>query len=137
LRELEALCIDKDSASKAEILKARKVREDKYLGVALVKGADRIRHSRLMDDLINQFKMGHNNYPQNVTVAYNLLINYRVTGQSTARIINDSESMSFATLEKEKRDLTLIRCFRCQKKRTLCKPLPRDKERGRCRCRRR
>jgi hypothetical protein len=116
LRELEVFGIDKDSATKAEILKARKVREDNYLGMALVKGADRMRYSRLMDDLINQFTMGHNNYPQNVTAAYNLLINYRVTGQSTARIINDSESMSFATVEKEKRDLTLIRCFRCQKK---------------------
>jgi hypothetical protein len=69
-----------------------------------------------MDDLINQFTMGHNNYPKNFTAAYNLLINYRVTGQSTARIINDSESMSFATVEKEKRDLTLSRCFRCHKK---------------------
>jgi hypothetical protein len=116
LREHEVLGIDKDSATKTEILKARKVGEDKYLGMALIKGADRMRYSRLMEDLINQFTMGHNNYPQNVTAAYNLLINYRVTGQSTARIINDSESMSFATVEKEKRDLTLIRCFRCQKK---------------------
>jgi hypothetical protein len=116
LRELEVLGIDKDSATKAEILKARKVGEDKYLGMALVKGADRMRYSRLMDDLINQFTMGHKNYPQNVTAGYNLLINYRVTGQSTARIINYSESMSFATVEKERRDLTLIRCFRCQKK---------------------
>jgi hypothetical protein len=51
-----------------------------------------------------------------VTAAYNLLINYRVTGQSTARIINDSESMSFATVEKERRDLATVRCFKCQKK---------------------
>jgi hypothetical protein len=116
MRELEVLGIDKDSATKAEILKARKVGEDKYLGMALVKGADRMRYSRLMEDIINQFTMGHNNYPQNVTSAYNLLINYRVTGQSTARIINDSESMSFTTVEKERRDLTLLRCFRCQKK---------------------
>jgi hypothetical protein len=109
LRELEVLGIDKDSATKAEILEARKVGEDKYLGMALVKGADRVRYSRLMYDLINQFTMGHNNYPQNVTAGYNLLINYRVTGQSTARIVNDSESMSFATVKKERRDLTLIR----------------------------
>jgi hypothetical protein len=124
LRELEVLGIDKDSATKAEILKARKVGEDKYLGMALVKGADRVRYSLLMDDIINQFTMGHNNYPQNVTAAYNLLINYRVTGQSTARIINSSESMSFATVEKERRDLTLIRCFRCQKKRHFTNHCP-------------
>jgi hypothetical protein len=69
-----------------------------------------------MDDWVNHFTIGHNNYPQNVTTAYNLLINYWVTGKSTARIINDSESIPFATVEKEKRDLTLISCFRCQKK---------------------
>jgi hypothetical protein len=51
----------------------------------LVKGADRNRYSRLMYDLVNKFTMGHNNYPQKITAAY-----YRVTGQSTARIINDS-----------------------------------------------
>jgi hypothetical protein len=62
--------------------------------------------------------MGHNNYPVNITAAYNLLINYRVSAQSTARIINDSEGVAFATVDvtKEKRNLTNIRCFRCQKK---------------------
>jgi hypothetical protein len=69
LRELEVLGIDKDSVTNAEILKARKVGEDKYLGMALVKGADRVRYIRLMDNLINQFTMGHNNYPQKMTAA--------------------------------------------------------------------
>jgi hypothetical protein len=78
LRELEFMGIDKDNASKDEILKARKAGEDKYLGMALVKRAARNRYSRLMGDLVNQFTTGHNNYPQNITVAYNLLINYRV-----------------------------------------------------------
>jgi hypothetical protein len=116
LRKLELIGINKDKTSKDEILKARKAGEDKHLGMALVKEDGRNRYNRLMDDLVNQFIMGHNNYPHNITAVYNLLINYHVTGQSTVRIINDSESMSFATVEKEKRDLTLITCFRCQKK---------------------
>jgi hypothetical protein len=86
--------------------------------MALIRAADKSRYSRLVDDLVNQFTMGHNNYPINITAAYNLLINYCVTTQSTSRIINDSEGMAFVTVDvtKEKRNLTKIRCFRCQKK---------------------
>jgi hypothetical protein len=116
LRELNLMGLDNTSASGDEILKARKNGEEKYLGMALVKGADRKRYSRLMDELVNQFAMGHNTYPANITAGYNLLLNYHVSGQSTARIINDSESMSFATVEKDKRDLKHIKCFRCKKK---------------------
>jgi hypothetical protein len=116
LRELKLMELDNTSVSGDEILKARKNGEEKYLGVALVKGAERNMYSRLMDDLVNQFTMGHNNHPVNITAGYNLLLNYRVSGQSTARIINDSESMSFTTVEKEKRDLKHIKCFRCKKK---------------------
>jgi hypothetical protein len=81
--------------------------------MALIREAYKSRYSRLMDDLVNQFTMGHNNYPVNVTSAYNILINYCVTTQSIARIINDSEGVAFATVDvtKEKRDLLKIRCF--------------------------
>jgi hypothetical protein len=116
IRELELMGINKDNASNDDIIKARKAGEDKYLVMALIKGAGSSRYSRLMGDLVNQFTIGHNNYPPNITTSYNLLINYRVTGQSTAQIINDSESMSFTTVEKENRYLTLIMCFRCEKK---------------------
>jgi hypothetical protein len=118
LRELELVGETQASATDARILKAGKVGKEKYLAMALIRAVDKSRYSRLTDDLVNQFTMGHNNYPVNITAAYNLLINYRVSAQSTARIINDSEGVAFATVDvtKEKRDLTKIRCFRCQKK---------------------
>jgi hypothetical protein len=70
-----------------------------------------------MDDLKNRFTMGHNNYPRNITVAYNLLLNYRITRQpqQSTRIINVSESVSFATVEKPP-DIAIVTCYRCQKK---------------------
>jgi hypothetical protein len=69
-----------------------------------------------VDDLKNQFTMGHNNYPQNITAAYNLLLNYRITRQPqhSTRIFNDSESVLFATVEKQ--ELATVTCYRCQKK---------------------
>jgi hypothetical protein len=88
--------------------------------MALIQAADKSRYNRLMDDLMNQFTMRHNNYPINITAAYNLLINYRVTTQSTPIIINDSEGVAFVMVDvtKEKQDLNKIRCFRCHKKGT-------------------
>jgi hypothetical protein len=70
-----------------------------------------------MDYLKNQFTMGHNNYPRNITAAYNLLLNYRITRQpqQSTRILNDSESVSFATVEKPL-DIATVTCYRCQKK---------------------
>jgi hypothetical protein len=118
IRELEFMGVAQMSTTDPHILEARKVGKEKYLAVALIRAADTSRYSRIMDDLVDQFTMGHNNYPINVTSAYNLLINYRVTKQSTARIINESEGVAFATVDvtKEKRDLLKIRCFRCQKR---------------------
>jgi hypothetical protein len=113
LRELTLVGETHATATDEQILKAEKVGKEKYLGMALIRAADKTRYSRLTDDLVNQFTMGHSNYPVNITAAYNLLINYRVSAQSTTRIINDSEGVAFATVNvtKEKRDLTKIRCF--------------------------
>jgi hypothetical protein len=118
IRELALVGETHETATDEQILKAEKVGKEKYLGMALIRGADKTRYSSLTYDLVNQFTMGHTNYPANIIAAYNLLINYRVSAQSTARIINDSESVAFTTVDvtKEKRDLSKIRCFRCQKK---------------------
>jgi hypothetical protein len=89
-RELELVGETQTSATDAQILEARKVGKEKYLKMSLIRAADKVRYSRLMDDLVNQFTMGPNNYPVNITVAYNLLISYSISTQSTARIINDS-----------------------------------------------
>jgi hypothetical protein len=58
--------------------------------MALIRASAKSRYRRLVDDLMNQFTMGHNNYQINITAVYNLLIKCNVTTQSTARIINDS-----------------------------------------------
>jgi hypothetical protein len=111
------------------------VGKEKYLAMSLIRASDQSRYSRFVDDLQNQFTMGYNNYPVNVTAAYDLIINYRLTGQSTARIINDLESVAFATVEKgvafatvekekEKRDYSKIKCLWCQNKGHFAKHYP-------------
>jgi hypothetical protein len=113
---LEAMGVDTSTATEKEILDASRVGKEKYLAMALIRASYRGRYSHLVDDLKNQFTMGHNTYPRNVTAAYNMLLNYRVTRQpqQSTRIINDSESVSFATSERP--ELATFRCYRCQKK---------------------
>jgi hypothetical protein len=111
------LGVETSVATEKELRNTRKIGKDKYLVMALIRGADRGRYSRLMDDLKNQFTMGRNNYPRNITAAYNLILNYRITRQpqQSTRIINDSESVSFATVEKPP-DIATVKCYRCQEK---------------------
>jgi hypothetical protein len=120
------LGVETSVATEKELRNTRKIGKDKYLVMALIRGADRGRYSRLMDDLKNRFTMGHNNYPRNITVAYNLLLNYRITRQpqQSTRIINDSESVSFATVEKP--DIATVTCYRFQKKGIMQAPAPRE-----------
>jgi hypothetical protein len=76
IRELALVGETHETPTDKPILKAEKVGKKKYLGMALIRGAGNTRYSSLTDDLLNQFTMGHNNYPANITSAYNLLINY-------------------------------------------------------------
>jgi hypothetical protein len=129
--------LNKTNSTAEQTLKAIKVGKVNYLAIALIPASNRSRYSRLMNDLQNQFKMVYISYLVNVTAAYNLIINYLVTGQSTARIINDSEGVafttvekgvSFATVENEKSDYSKIKCFRCQKKGQFANHCPKNEE---------
>jgi hypothetical protein len=79
-----------------------------------------------MDDLVNQFTMGHTNYPISITSAYNLLINYRVTTQSTSRIINYSEVVFFVTVDVKKYKDQMLPM---PEKRALCESVSRQRYR--------
>jgi hypothetical protein len=53
------------------------IARDRTLGIALVRGAGPTRYGTLITDLSNQFAMGTNNYPLDLTSAYGLLVNYK------------------------------------------------------------
>jgi hypothetical protein len=61
IRELELIGVTQTSATDAKILEARRVGKEKYLEMALIQEAGKSRYSRLMDDIVNQFAMGHKN----------------------------------------------------------------------------
>ena len=55
----------------------RSMAYEKTLAIALVTGADPSKYGTLIDDLSNQYAMGRDEYPDDETGAYNLLVNYK------------------------------------------------------------
>jgi hypothetical protein len=68
---------DYDTMSEAEKEEVEKEAQGRYLAVAFVLGADRLRYGRLIENLENDYLQGQNNYPTTVTAAYNLLTNWK------------------------------------------------------------
>jgi hypothetical protein len=74
---------------------------------------------------------GTNNYPTNVTSAYNLLMHYKNHMKPMTRIYNNSEGVSFANVEKASErkskffpDVTKVKCFACNKMGHYAKDCP-------------
>ena len=63
---------------------------DRTLGMALIRGADPQRYGTLIMDLANQHAMGIDNYPQDLTAAYALLVNYRTPTNARTRRTDDA-----------------------------------------------
>jgi hypothetical protein len=55
----------------------RNASKDETLAMALIRGADPTRYGTLLAKLLNQFAIGRNNYPIDLSSAYGLLVNYR------------------------------------------------------------
>lgn len=63
------------------------IARDRTLGVALIRGADPTRYGTLIVDLANQYAMGVDNYPADITSAYSLLVNYKTKQNKNEHII--------------------------------------------------
>jgi hypothetical protein len=113
---------DQTTAGVDDKLAATQRAKYKYLAVAFLCSADKARYTMLLKDLDSAYLYGTNNYPVNVTLAYNLLVHFKNHMKPAARIFNDSEGVSFANVEKgpERRpkyvpDVTRVKCYACNK----------------------
>jgi hypothetical protein len=88
LQELNLEGVDKTNVTHAQTLNATRIGKEKYPVMALLRTSDRIRHSCLMDDLENNFTMGHTNYPYNITAAYNLITNYQSISSLSRSVVS-------------------------------------------------
>ena len=83
---------DSDRQAEPEAAKRR------YLGVAMLCGADQGRYGNLVEELQNDFTKGNRNYPANTTKAYNLLLNYNISNNTPTRLVDDSEEVLFTNI---------------------------------------
>ena len=61
------------------------IARDQTLAVALIRGADPTRYGTLIAELANQYTMGTNGYPNDITSAYSLLVNYCTPSNARTR----------------------------------------------------
>ena len=73
-----------------------KAAKQKHLLVAMLCGADRGKYGKLVEELRNDFTKGGDYYPANLTEAYELLLNYKMShSKLSARLMDDPEEVSF------------------------------------------
>jgi hypothetical protein len=114
-----------ESATPNEIAVAKATSKERYLAVAMLSAADNSRHSKLNEDLENDYTKGSNHYPKTVTEAYNLIVNYR-QAKSSGSVYSDTEGVVFTNVESAKQstrrppnvtppDIATIKCYNCNK----------------------
>jgi hypothetical protein len=100
--EMEAMGV-KDFAAvpSDENLEATQVEKDKYLAVAFISSADKLRFGTLLEDLENYYTKWAKNYPVSIISAYKLIVHYKKYQKPVGCLYNDSEGVSFVNIEKK------------------------------------
>ena len=63
-------------------IRARTKAEEKFLASLFIKGLSGQKYGKLKDELSNQCSWGNNNYPTDITAAYEMALNYRDTDRN-------------------------------------------------------
>ena len=80
-----------------------KAAKQKHLVLAMLCGADRGEYGKLVEELRNNFTKGGNYYPENLTEAYELLLNYKTShSKLEARLMDDPEEVLFGNVVGDK-----------------------------------
>lgn len=81
----ELIPIKADDGTERSTDQRKALARDRTLAIALIRGSDRTRYGTLIDDLSNQYAMGKDDYPSDITSAYSLLVNYRTPTNARSR----------------------------------------------------
>ena len=91
----------------------------RYLAYMFLKGADETRYAGMMLQLENNYTLGSDNFPSNVTDAYNMMVNYKsdhvhhkkATTSSNSHGYEKSNNFVFAGIVNNKGEEVV--CYRC------------------------
>jgi hypothetical protein len=131
------LIAEKDDSGKARTDEERKaLARDRTLAIMFIRRADPTRYGTLIAELSNQYAMGKDEYPKDVSSAYSLLVNYKTptnarahdrTNERTAaattnaRVVTEGTAVTFAQKAALKPGTNGIvhddvTCYNCQDK---------------------
>lgn len=84
--------------------------------IAFLLGCDRARYRKLIEDLVNNFLQGRNNYPMTVVAAYNVVTNWKQENRFGWRA-PIADGVAFANVDDTKKAPTKQRnvtCHECE-----------------------
>ena len=87
-----------DDGNVRDVAARTAIARDMTLAMALLRGSDPHRYGMLVTDLANQHAMGVDNYPQDLTAAYALLVNYKTPTNKSSR---DTSTTADTTTREE------------------------------------
>lgn len=117
-----------DDGTARTVEERMRMARDRTLGAAVIRGMDHTRYGTLGAELANQYTMGKDDYPEDMTSAYSMLVNYRTPAnrprgntapaQITTAVPPESSAMTFAqrgsTGGVDGVTHTGITCYNCQ-----------------------
>ncbi len=77
-----------ETATADKLQTAGEMADERYKAVVFLYGANQSRHGRLIVHLANKFALGNRRYPETVSEAYSLLLNWTPIGQNGSRPFN-------------------------------------------------
>lgn len=118
---LKADKLSRDTTTQEQISEAESKTYDRFLAVMFIKGADKGRYESIMTHYENMYSNGTNQYPANVTEAYNRLLNWKRDNKVNDTPHNDGVAFAqgTASADDEKRpeqDRSGDTCHACGKK---------------------
>jgi hypothetical protein len=91
---------------------------EKFLAMSFLYAVDKFRYGNMLDELENDFTKGVDHYPDTITKAYTLVVNFKCQQRQVGRLFNDSEAVSFTNVYGKRTappDIATVKCYCCQK----------------------
>jgi hypothetical protein len=79
---------------------------------------DKFRYGKLLDEPENDFTKGVDHFPDTITKAYTLVVNFKCQQRQVGPLFNDSEAVYFANVDRKRTappDIAMVKCYCCQK----------------------
>ena len=117
-KDEEYMSSSKNDSDKRNVLSKWK---NKFLAVCYLSTLDKKRYGSLIENLENDYTMGNNKSPEDLTSAYNYALHYKKYDPPTDKILDSEKGLSFVQKEKKywtcgKKGYTRYTCPDCKKK---------------------